>query len=187
MLGTQPLRRTVGQNMIPPFNISSVLPPFVGQDSTDGAGRSPYEATMTDLVSRFGTTKPRLDLLDGLLRYREQLRLCGVSNAIQWINGSFVESVEIIRQRSPSDVDLLTLGSPPVDWRSRPDLFDPKLAKSTYGCDAYFIDLTIPPHQVVTAATYWYGLFSHQRDTHLWKGFLRVPLNSDDAVARALL
>ena len=34
---------------------------------------------------------------------------------------------------------------------------------------------------------YWYGLFSHQRETFLWKGLLRIELMSDDEQALELL
>lgn len=29
---------------------------------------------------------------------------------------------------------------------------------------------------LVDTTTYWYGLFSHRRDTYAWKGFLRLDL-----------
>ena len=60
------------------------------------------------------------------------------------------------------------------------DLFDPMKTKATFGCDAYFVSLDIPPHLLVADTMYWHGLFSHQRVTSLWKGLIQVSLASDD-------
>jgi hypothetical protein len=34
---------------------------------------------------------------------------------------------------------------------------------------------------------FWFGLFSHQRETALWKGIVQIELDADDAAAVALL
>jgi hypothetical protein len=66
-------------------------------------------------------------------------------------------------------------------------LFDRAQAKANFDCDAYFIDLHNPVDFTISQITYWFGLFTHQRVTQLWKGILQVPLESDDAVAERLL
>jgi hypothetical protein len=66
-------------------------------------------------------------------------------------------------------------------------LFNPEITKQNYKADAYYIDLSKPPHLIVRDTTYYFGLFSHQRDTFLWKGMLIVPLSSDDDQARQML
>lgn len=45
----------------------------------------------------------------------------------------------------------------------------------------------MPSHMLVEKTAYWFGLFSHSRVSNLWKGILSVPMNSDDAAARAIL
>ncbi len=75
-------------------------------------------------------------------------------------------------------------------WRAfavgTPELFDPRVTKKRYLCDAYFVDLDKRSEVIVDDTRYWFGLFSHQRDTSLWKGMLKIPLCSDDAEASAL-
>jgi hypothetical protein len=150
---------------------------------------------MTEIVSRFGTTPERAEIVRGLLDYRDALRRAGIVEGTQWLDGSFVENCEQTRQRPPDDLDVVTIANRPSryapDWpafvRANFGLFDPHAAKASYRCDAYFIDLGKKPELIVADVAYWLGLFSHQRVTALWKGMLAVPLNSDDAVARLLL
>ncbi|WP_442891816.1 DUF6932 family protein [Dissulfurispira sp.] len=55
-------------------------------------------------------------------------------------------------------------------------------AKKIYLCDAYFVDMTSHPGFLINQTAYWFGLFSHQRDTFLWKGMLQVSLGDDKEV-----
>ncbi len=150
---------------------------------------------MTEIVDRFATTDERAEILEGLLDYREELRNHGLINGFQWIAGSFCENVEIIRGRAPGDVDIVTFAHRNTNdvggwidfFMSNPQIFDPTHAKITFKTDAYFVDLDIDQALIVDSTTYWAGLFSHQRNSHLWKGMLRIPLASDDAAARAML
>jgi hypothetical protein len=133
--------------------------------------------------------------LGGLLDLREAFRTIGITDGFQWINGSFVEDTETNRFRPPDDIDVVTLANrpdpDPVAWRhlvrTNIKLFDPDLTKASFGCDAYFIDLLKKSDIVVADVTYFFGLFSHQRNTGTWNGMVRVPLRSDDQVARGLL
>jgi hypothetical protein len=180
--------------MITAFGISGVLPPFIGADPSNRASTSPYAATATEVVSRFATSAERVALLDGLLRYRAALASIGISNGFQWVDGSFVENCETIRQRPPGDVDVVTFAQrPPAavqdhDWRqfisANSNLFVPQRTKADFSCDAYYIDLNKPASIIVLDTAYFNGLFSHQRDTAMWKGMILVALNSDDAAAR---
>jgi len=147
---------------------------------------------MTELVSRFATSQPRIEILIGLLNYRERLRTLNIAQGFQWIDGSFVEDVEQTRSAPPGDVDVVTFAPRPMAdsaaWntliQANLDVFDPVQSKVTFRCDAYFVDLAKDPGLIVRDTAYWFGLFSHQRATSLWKGMLIVPLNSDDALAR---
>lgn len=182
--------------MIPIFNQSGVIPPFLpSSDPTNQAGMAPYKATMSELVNTFATSPKRISIIHGLLNYRHQLRSFGLSDGIQWIDGSFVEDVEKIRGRDPNDIDLVTFAHRTIDdlasWdkevKQRLDLFLPKESKNKYLCDAYFVDLSLNPFLIVDYTRYWFGLFSHQRDTSLWKGMIEIKLQCDDDTAIKLL
>ena len=179
--------------MIPAFGPSGVLPPFVGASPVVPAGLSPYVAVMTEIVARFGTSAERLAILNGFLDYRAALAAVGIADGFQWVDGSFVENCETIRQRAPGDVDIVTFAYRPAtpDWSlfvsQHLELFDPHRLKAIFKCDAYYIDLQKPGDLIVTETAYFNGLFSHQRDTMQWKGMLSIDLNSDDASARRLI
>jgi hypothetical protein len=181
--------------MIPGFNQSGALPPYLGPSPTLPAAMAPYHSTMLELVTQLGATPERKALLMGLLDYRAEVRAAGFTNGFQWIAGSFLEECEVQRRRPPSDIDLVTFtkrldGLSSAEWKNfvvtNPQVFDLLTVKNKYKCDAYFEDLTIRPEVLVSRARYWFGLFSHQRDTFLWKGLLQVPL-SDDVDARRLI
>lgn len=181
---------------IPANTFSGVLPPYIGANSTDRAGTSPYEVEMSDLVLRYSTSPERVKILTGLIEYRKALTAIGVASGFQWIDGSFVEDVEAIRGRPPGDVDIVTFAHRPTNDPnelykmivSNPNLFEPKITKATYHCDAYFVDLSTDPALVVDDAAYWFGLFSHQRGTAAtWKGMIKISLASDDGFAEILL
>lgn len=182
--------------MIPAFNESNVLPPFCGGNPASPTALSPYNASMCELVARFGGSPARQAILNGLLAYRQVLRDRGLTEGFQWIDGSFVENVEVSRGRAPADVDVVTFARRPealrdnAAWRTfvatSRELFDPRVTKQCYLCDAYFVDLDKRSEMVVDDTRYWFGLFSHQRDTSLWKGMVKVPLRSDDDLAREL-
>lgn len=158
---------------------------------------SPYQANFLEFAQQFATSQHRVDLLQGLIAYREALRNIGVTQGFQWFNGSFVEDVEQSRGRPPADIDVVTfaygpqLVDPPayqawvVQHRA---LFDPVETKRLHNCDAFFVDMRrLRPELLVDRTRYWFGLFSHQRATALWKGMVQVPLVSDDMQARAML
>lgn len=158
---------------------------------------APYQASMAELVQRYATSPERQEILKGLIAYRAAMRQLGINAGFQWLDGSFVEDCELLRGRSPHDVDLITFAPRPLGlrqddlWRAaiaaHPELFDPDVAKETYFCDAYFVDLTAHPVYLVHSARYWFGLFAHQRETYLWKGMVEVLLDTDDTEAHRLL
>ena len=176
--------------MFPDFNHSGVIPPF----ATDPANRdgAPYETDLITVVNRLGTTAPRRALLYGLLDYRAALRAAGVTAGFQILDGSFTENCEQLRGVPPGDIDVVTFAHLPVATQAQiaqfaeqhAALFDQELVKEEYMCDAYFVDLGKNAQLVVEDTFYWYGLFSHQKNTYTWKGTLRVPLIADDANAR---
>ncbi|MCP3713126.1 hypothetical protein M3I54_40670 [Paraburkholderia sp. CNPSo 3274] len=182
--------------MLPRFNASMVLPPYTGDDPTQAATMSPYKAGFLEFAQQFATSRPRTDILNGLLAYREALRNAGITTGFQWFDGSFVEDVEQAKGRPPGDIDVVTFGyaprfPDPVAYRAwvaqHQALFNPRETKRLHNCDAYFVDLNVRPDLIVDKTRYWFGLFSHQRETALWKGMVQVPLDSDDVDARDLM
>ena len=178
--------------MIPAHNQSGVLPPFVpGATPVDRGATAPYPVSLIDIAHRFATNEKRVQILHGLTSYRKALREVGIVEGFQWLDGSFVEKVESTRGRPPNDIDIVTFSYRPKeskeanDWRqlihSRPDLFDPEVSKKHYHCDAYFVDMSVHPRLLVDQTKYWFGLFSHQRETYLWKGMLEVSLQEDES------
>jgi len=70
---------------------------------------------------------------------------------------------------------------------ANPSLFDKTATKKEYGCEGFFVEAGFPAVLVHRQITYWFGLFTHQKVTFLWKGILQVPLQSDDSDAVAFV
>ena len=139
--------------MIPSFNHSGVLAPFVGEAHSAG-GRSPYATDLATIGRQFVTSDERQKMFEGLLWYRSALRAVGLAEGFQWIDGSFVEAAELTRLRPPEDVDVVTFcwrpkGMDIAAWaalvKERPDLFDPGESKRIYknGYE-WFVDPPLP-------------------------------------------
>jgi hypothetical protein len=175
---------------------SGVLPPFISGFPDNGpASCAPYETSASEIATRFCTSALRVKLFKGLLQLRAELLSLGVQYGFQWIDGSFCENVEAIRGRPPGDIDVVTLLVRPkavqddvawqAFWKANQQVFDPKQTKANLGCEAFYIDAGYPALWVAEQVTYWFGLFTHQRVTNMWKGILQLPLISDDAAAAA--
>lgn len=185
--------------MIPQLNQSGLLPPFLPNSGPAvPAATAPYPADLVEIVSRFANTPERKEILRGFLSYRRLLRDAGITDGFQWINGSYVENCEQHRGHPPNDVDVVTFAERPrscvddTSWKAfvtqnKASLFDTRSIKSQYRCDAYYVDLALPSRVIVSRTRYWFGLFSHQRTTNLWKGLLEVPLGVNDQDSLDLL
>lgn len=187
-----------GTPVIPAFNQSGVLPPFLPEQSpAQSAAMAPYLASMVELAATLTSSPERVAILNGFLDFRQNLRAAGFNEGFQWVAGSYLEDCERQRGRPPQDVDIVTFARRPAsyeddgNWREfvahNPGLFSPSIVKESHRCDAFFVDLTLPQEAIVSQTRYWFGLFSHQRSTYLWKGILAVDLQDDDLGARALL
>lgn len=181
--------------MIPEFNHSFVLPPFVGEQ-LDHAQGSPYPITALELVQRFATSPERSVILRGLLDYRAALRRLGFVQGFQWLDGSFVENIEAHQNRAPNDVDVVTFAYAPNGHSStdvqtlmnaNKDLFVKEYCQEKFRCDPMMINLGKRPEKLIQDVRYWYGLFSHRRGDQVWKGMLQLALQSDDEMAQAIL
>ncbi|QFT65697.1 hypothetical protein FIU93_02825 [Labrenzia sp. THAF35] len=177
---------------IPEFADHGGLPPFVNGHPTLPDARSPFLATMQEVVERFCTTEHRAKLLKGLNEYRKHLYSGGFVSGSQWIDGSFVENVEKTQDRSPNDIDLVTLYHRPIQYQTNPQswivdyashirnlFFDTIIIKPVYLCDTYDIDLDAGSRAIVRNTTYWFGLFTDMRGNGSKKGIIEVPLAVD--------
>lgn len=177
---------------IPDWDVEGVLPPFDASAPTSRSGRSPFDATLVELVERFATSEERIDILRGLLEFRASLHRLGYVAGFQWIDGSFSEDVERIEARPPRDVDVVSFVRAPIlTDQVAPEAetaLDHHAAKERFRVDGYFVELDLlSREQLVEQATYWYGLWSHRR-SQCWKGFVRVDLapTHDELAAVAL-
>lgn len=176
---------------IPDWTAEGVLPP-VDANSPTSPTRSPYEVSLVDLIQRFGTSRERLRILDGFLRYRQGLHDAGLTEGFQWLDGSYMEYVEALENRPPNDIDVVSFIDFPGATKQQEvlDNFNEAIGilpdahltiKKHYHVDAYFVAMNvISPERLVERSSYWYSMWSHRRDDS-WKGFLQVSLLPDQA------
>ncbi|MEI6574027.1 MAG: hypothetical protein WCO61_10870 [Alphaproteobacteria bacterium] len=176
--------------MIPPFNGQGIIPPFLGTDATN-ADRSPYFTNMKTLFEQLGTSPIRRQLLRGLIEYRKILANDGYVNGVQFIDGSFVENVESHSKRPPSDIDIFSILNIPQkyygnialwDSHGRPffvsEVADRNKNKIRFKVDTYAILYEEQsPFDLIKQIIYWYSVFSHQKATFAWKGFVAIMLD----------
>ncbi|MBK8159689.1 MAG: hypothetical protein IPK59_13285 [Rhodospirillaceae bacterium] len=153
---------------------------------------------MIEFADAFGTTPHRRSLIRNLVQYRTLLATDGYLHGIQFVDGSFVENVETNRGRPPGDIDVLSLLEAPAkyhpsnaDWDSnwqntgeafwKSEVVNRPVNKARFLLDTYAMIVTeMPLEGFLDNVIYWYSLFSHQRDTFAWKGFVRIALNTDE-------
>lgn len=169
------------------WNIHGVIPPIAPGERGESQNRSPYEISIVKFVDIFSTSPERINILLGLLNYRQYLYSIGIKEGLQWVNGSFTENVEILRDRPPADIDLVSifdLSNKDDDWwaRNESTLFNHAHIKQSFKVDGYWIDSSQPMCESIGEVTYWYSMWSHQRDTDIWKGFFTMPLSAEDDV-----
>ena len=178
---------------IPNWDNTGLLPAR-NRNFPTSSDRSPYVVSLLDIVSYFGNTESRRELLKGLLDFRAELHNAGLVRGFQWIDGSFVENVEEREDRHPEDIDLVTFFYIPDQHTQQSlldefaALFDHEEVKVNYTVDSYFVPLNlVSPETIVSRSIYWYSLWSHNREDY-WKGYLQVDLSGlDDSEARTEL
>jgi hypothetical protein len=178
---------------IPDWNAQGLLPP-INPAAPTSFDRSPYQISLTDFVLRYATSPERSAIIDGFLKFRAALHAVSLVQGFQWVDGSFLEHIELIEKRSPRDVDVVTfyhLCSGQTQQNlltANPQLFFPQNTKQVYQVDAYFVQLNQPsPEPLVRQSAYWYSLWSHRRND-LWKGYLQVDLApGEDLIAQTSL
>ena len=185
---------------IPDWNNAGLLPPFLGNPASR-RGRSPYRASLSETMVRFGSAGGgRRELLAGLLDFRAALHGAGLTRGFQWIDGSFVEDVESLRGRAPGDIDVVTFFYIPEGHTEEslddafPDLFYPSAMKRDFGIDAYLMPIELNDLETfIRDVVYWHDMWSHTREGPMTregtrKGYVQVDLDpSEDESARAEL
>ena len=185
---------------VPAFDARGFLPPFMGLDGTT-RDRSPYRATMTEIVMTLGTTPERRELLEGLIGYRSMLTRLGYTDGLQFIDGTFAENIELRESRAPRDIDVFSFLVRPLKYQQDAALWgsagfsewlneivNRNLNITRYKIDAYAMAVDQSgPLDVIVETVYWYSLFAHKRITRDWKGFVQVALNPADDTAAMLL
>jgi hypothetical protein len=170
---------------IPKHTVGGKLPPFLGAEpGGQKALQSPYRTTLEEFIAKFATSDRRRTIADGLIRFRRELRSVGLT-AIQWLDGSYID----VMSREPNDVDVVSLIQAPAAWDKGipPEaaekiaaLTDRPAVKAKYSVDALYVELGGDQVSLAREIAYWYGLFSHARETFAWRGILEVELASAD-------
>jgi len=180
--------------MIPAWNLQGVIPPVRPGAAGGDPDRSPYKVPLHVFVDGMANSAERLAIADGLLQFRSQIHGLGITTGFQWLDGSFMENVEVTEGRPPRDVDVVTFFEIPAGETEaslvakNPQLFDHAHVKSAYGVDSYWDVLGIPMSAAtVQKVSYWHSMWSHRRDG-IWKGFVQVDLDSgqDPLAAQAV-
>lgn len=81
--------------MIPLWNHQGIIPPIDESNPTSPV-RAPYQTDMVQIVERYATTFERCDVLEGFLSHRAQIHRMGIASGFQWLDGSFMENVELL-------------------------------------------------------------------------------------------
>lgn len=137
--------------------------------------------------------------MEGFLRFRQKLNEMNIMKGFQWINGSFFEDVERLRERPPNDIDVVTFYHLPDGITSEKNLLEQNSEffqsdlKREYKTDAYFVCLEHSGNAKYEQTffkqiLYWYSMWSHQRDTLRWKGYFQIAFDfeNDESVGRLL-
>jgi hypothetical protein len=181
--------------MVPEWGDNGILPPVFPGASGNSTERSPYCTDLVGFIDGFSLSPERTRLLEGFLGFRAELKKINIVSGFHWIDGSFIENIDIIENRPPHDIDIVTFFHLPDGESQRslyekaPLLFNHDYVKETYAVDHYFRpflgkELESP---VVKEISYWYSMWSHRRDS-LWKGFVQISLDqADDENAKMVL
>lgn len=175
---------------IPNWTNKGVLPPVNSLQATS-AERSPYSVKLLDVVMQFATSPERCKILRGFLHYRAGLHSMALTQGFQWLDGSFSEDVELLENRPPKDIDVVSFVYVPAGFaptQQELEVLDHDQAKSTFLVDSYFVEINLlPPDNLIKQSTYWYSMWSHRR-TQEWKGYLEIDLSpAEDIAASAWL
>lgn len=167
---------------IPNFDHNHVIPPHLG-DPSSRSDVSPFECTTLELCQKFSTSTKRIEILQKFLDFRKRTVNSGVKVGFQWLDGSFLENIEESEGRNPNDIDVVTfygglsMADQCMAGKFFPEFFSPKMARDKFLVDHFAIDYCHDPDFTIDQARYWSQLFTHKRNG-IWKGMLKIPLNT---------
>lgn len=171
--------------MIPPFDHNNVLPPYQGDNPAKRGCLSPYKSDIMEFCQHFAKTPERIAILKGFVSFRLECLKYGIQLGYQWIDGSFVENVEVSQSRDPHDIDVVTmfaLSDPNQQIaiaNNFPAFVDTRLSKVRYKVDHYPCLVNASPFATIENVKYWNQLFGHNR-AGIWKGMIELPLYDND-------
>ena len=174
-----------------------VLPPHNGSrngGTVSQADLSPFRATTLELCQKFGTTPERRNILRGYLQMRARLSDLQVVDGFQWVDGHFLEDYEKRTRKSPEHIRVVTFcrTSPLIADPNYARLFEPlktiSATRAAFNVDHNLIPLTWPAQDIIEATRFYSAMLSHS-DNGVWKGYVRINLNTpqDDTAAQELL
>ena len=88
---------------IPDFDHNHVLPPHLGNPIVHSE-LSPYPCTILELCAKFSTSPQRIAILKNFVQFRQKMTLNGVLFGFQWLDGSFLENIEVSQKDRKSVV-----------------------------------------------------------------------------------
>jgi hypothetical protein len=178
----------------PLWNSMGILPPIKPGMPGNSPERSPYQIAAPVFIDTFAQSPERIKILSGFLAFRAELHKLKITRGFQWLDGSFLENIEILANRAPHDLDVVTFYQLPAGEtqqslaQKNQDIFNPVHLKSAFTIDGYFSMLGLPvDNKEIKTINYWYSMWSHRRNG-LWKGFVQIDLDpSQDAEANKIL
>jgi len=160
--------------------------------------RAPYVITALQLVERFGHTPERRKILRGFFNYRAKLRELKITEGFQWVDGSFVEEIEVLESRPPGDIDVVTFYRLPEGetqktiFAKAPEYFpaneaEKQVLKDLFHVDTMMSSLDVTTPKAIKQGVFFYSIWAHRRD-FTWKGFVQIDLDDQsDAAALSYL
>jgi len=167
---------------IPDFDHNNVIPPHLG-NPIDRTHLSPYTCSILELCHKFSTSAVRIQILKNFILFRQRMTALGIVYGFQWLDGSFLENIEVSEARPPKDLDVVTFfgGLSIADQTNIratfPEFSNPGLAKNNFQLDHYPVDYSYHPDVTIENTRYWIQLFTHNR-VGVWKGILKLSLNT---------
>lgn len=189
-----PPRNNLGRTMAIPALKNGLLPPHHSSQN-GGPARpdelSPFLATTLELCQRFGGTLERRAILRGYLQMRQRLTDLQVVEGFQWVDGHFLEEYEKRTRKPPESIRVVTFCRTPkaIADPNYSSLFQPlmsrRVTQATFHVSHQLISLGWPAHSIIEATRMQAAMMSHS-DEGVWKGYIRIPLNTPDDDAAAL-
>lgn len=145
----------------------------------------PYRTDIMEFCRHFATTRERIEILKGFVKFRLECIRFGICHGFQWIDGSFIENVEKKENRAPNDIDVVTffVQLPKIHQqviaRQFRAFIDPRISKHYFHVDHYIVEADVNPFATIGWVKYWNQLFGHNRKG-VWKGMVEIPLCADN-------